>query len=266
MDHLYPVAVVFNELLCGTPSVLGRLEKLSGCYDHTASRYRSSVLEPLLGADGTHSACSIAHRLVWNNWLRSSLQQQLADILVHFRSSPFPEAAPVWTTVDLGGLQPLDAPEEEQKLAAANFGTNVSLLVRQSQLASNAAECSAPSPDSCLAHVLALIHQKYTDPLFSLAALSTIAGISERQIARLLRSHIDCTFTEYVRRLRVQTAQQLLLSPRATVRSICAKVGYTDPRWFTQHFRSLTGFTPLQYRKRTLTSAVLSAPAMSDFA
>jgi AraC-like DNA-binding protein len=266
MDHLYPVAVVFNELLCGTPSILGRLEKLAGCYDNTASRYRSSVLDAVLGADGTHSACLIAHRLVWNNWLRSSLQQQLADILVHIRSSPFPEPAPVWTTINMRGLQPLDAPEEEQKLAAANFGAVVSLLFRESQLASNAAECSDPSPHSCLAHALTLIHQKYTDPLFSLAALSMVAGISERQIARLLRSHLDCTFTEYVRRLRVQTAQQLLLSSRATVRSICAKVGYADPRWFTQHFRSLTGFTPLQYRKRTLASAVLSAPDMSDFA
>ncbi|MDQ2776197.1 MAG: AraC family transcriptional regulator [Acidobacteriota bacterium] len=100
-----------------------------------------------------------------------------------------------------------------------------------------------------MAHVLAIINRKYTDPLFSLEALSSTVGISQRQIARLLKSHTGNTFTEYIRCVRLEKAQQMLVISEAGIRTICTEIGYSQTGWFARHFRTLTGLTPSGARR-----------------
>ncbi len=98
--------------------------------------------------------------------------------------------------------------------------------------------------------VLALIHEGYTDPFFSLEAVSEMAGLSERHIGRLMKSHSGMSFTGYVRLLRIEKAKHLLLTSEAGIKAITGMSGFSDISWFTRYFHAATGLTPAQFRKQ----------------
>jgi AraC-like DNA-binding protein len=52
----------------------------------------------------------------------------------------------------------------------------------------------------------------------------------------------------YLRRLRMQTACQLLVTSRLALAQVADRCGFADQSHFTRDFRSLTGMTPRAYR------------------
>ena len=100
--------------------------------------------------------------------------------------------------------------------------------------------------------VLTHIHEQYTDPELSITAVSAAFGRSERQIARFLKSRTGTTLTFYIRQLRMQRAQDLLLRSDISIKAISLNVGYTNISRFNRHFRKTTGLTPSGFRKRIL--------------
>ena len=209
----------------------------------SGSQYRNSNLEELLGREDTDASCSIAHKLVWDRWIRFSLAQQHADFVEYLRVdnglvanslSAQSNAAMVDT------LAPIDTCHEERQLAASNLGIILILLCR-SAAEKQPVLVEVPESQPAIFNVLALIRDNYHDPLFPIDALSRAAGISQRQIARLLKLHTGKTSTECVRGTRLERAQHLLRTSEDCVRVICAKLGYGEPSWFCRHFRDLTG-------------------------
>ena len=57
------------------------------------------------------------------------------------------------------------------------------------------------------------------------------------------------TFLEYVSKVRMDMAKQLLKETSCTVADICEKVGYSDVRYFTKTFTKYSGLKPNEYRK-----------------
>ena len=62
----------------------------------------------------------------------------------------------------------------------------------------------------------------------------------------LFRSH--CTFTEYVTRLRIKKAKEMLAHTNLRISQIAAAVGYSDPHYFSWIFRKSEGCTPSECR------------------
>lgn len=56
--------------------------------------------------------------------------------------------------------------------------------------------------------------------------------------------------SDYIRRLRMQKAAQLLVSTDQSVARIAQQVGYQDCSRFAQHFRRSFAMTPSRYRTR----------------
>lgn len=77
-----------------------------------------------------------------------------------------------------------------------------------------------------------------------------VAKISVGHLARLFRERFDCSFTEYLRELRMHKAVKLLTGGTQLIGHIAALVGYTDPSRFAQHFRRRFGLSPRAYRQR----------------
>ncbi len=77
-----------------------------------------------------------------------------------------------------------------------------------------------------------------------------VAKTSPGHLARLFREHFDCSFTEYLRELRMHKAVKLLTGGEHPIRRIAALVGYADPSRFAQHFRRRFGISPRAYRQR----------------
>nr|WP_250808981.1 GlxA family transcriptional regulator [Neorhizobium tomejilense] len=89
----------------------------------------------------------------------------------------------------------------------------------------------------------------------SLAALADYAGLAPRTFMRRFQKATGHTAGEYVQRLRVDKARDLLLFTREPVDAIAWKVHYSDPSSFRKIFARIIGLTPAEYRQRFRVSA-----------
>lgn len=67
---------------------------------------------------------------------------------------------------------------------------------------------------------------------------------------RLFKKETGSTFIEYVTRLKMMRAQELLDRTGATVGEICEQLGYDNQSYFIKTFKSYSGVTPVEYRSR----------------
>ena len=84
----------------------------------------------------------------------------------------------------------------------------------------------------------------------NLAALAAHAGLEERTFLRRFQKATGLTTTEYIQRLRVGKAQELLQFSRLSIDQIAWEVGYADPGAFRKVFTRIVGLTPNEFRRR----------------
>jgi AraC-like DNA-binding protein len=84
-------------------------------------------------------------------------------------------------------------------------------------------------------------------------------GLSERQVARLMRVEVGLSFREYLNELRVRRAQRLLAASEAPVIEVAAEAGFGSLSHFNAVFRARTGATPTLFRERTRSAVRPSA-------
>jgi len=65
----------------------------------------------------------------------------------------------------------------------------------------------------------------------------------------MFKIHTGVTFTEYLKKTRIEAACNLLMNTDLKVSDIYVKVGYTDKTKFHKHFQQITGMTPLAFKK-----------------
>jgi len=88
---------------------------------------------------------------------------------------------------------------------------------------------------------------------FSVASVAAAAGISPSLLFRHFHNEEGSTPTDYLRRVRIGRAKQLLLEcPLLRIREVAAACGYADFAYFCKVFRAEVGMTPKTYRDRYL--------------
>jgi AraC-like DNA-binding protein len=80
------------------------------------------------------------------------------------------------------------------------------------------------------------------------AEMAKAAGTSVRGLERAFLRDYGLSPQQYLRRLRMQTACQLLVSSSLALAQVADRCGFADQSHFTRDFRSLTGVTPRAYR------------------
>lgn len=75
-----------------------------------------------------------------------------------------------------------------------------------------------------------------------------VAFTSPGNLSRLFRQYHGVSFQGYLQKVRLDKAAELLRSTRLPVARIARRVGYRDVSRFGQHFKRLTGKTPLAFR------------------
>lgn len=98
-----------------------------------------------------------------------------------------------------------------------------------------------------LAGVIDYIHDQYATPLTLETAASRIP-ISPHYLSHLFRDELGMTFLEYVTRVRMEKARELLRTTDLHIREIASRVGYEDAGYFTRVFRKVNGISPNRYR------------------
>ncbi len=72
--------------------------------------------------------------------------------------------------------------------------------------------------------------------------------ISAGYLSRLFRQETGYTFVDYLMYTRVTEAAKLLKKSDSKIYEVADMVGYTDPRYFSQIFKRVTGLTPREFK------------------
>ena len=56
-------------------------------------------------------------------------------------------------------------------------------------------------------------------------------------------------FNEYLTRVRMEKAKELLATSRYRIYEVCGMVGYTDKKYFSDLFKRYTGMLPKEWEK-----------------
>lgn len=94
-----------------------------------------------------------------------------------------------------------------------------------------------------------ILSREYREQL-TLDGLSKRLGVSRYTLSRIFSEQIGCGFPEYVNRLRLGEAENLLSNTSLPITEISYRCGFETPRTFNRAFRSQLGVTPREYRGR----------------
>ncbi len=115
----------------------------------------------------------------------------------------------------------------QSRLSEAQPGCSSSPLVRQS---------------------LAYLHQNYTSPI-SRKDVADAVNVSENYFTEVFRQEMHLTPWEYLSRLRIRAACQMLLETDDSVKAVAMRIGYNDPAYFSRVFHKMVGVSPRDYRR-----------------
>jgi two-component system response regulator YesN len=94
-----------------------------------------------------------------------------------------------------------------------------------------------------------MVEQRLSDQL-SLASVAEEVELSPNYLSRLFREETGISFNEFVTKMRMEMAVDLLKSTNLKVYEIAEKIGIPSYRYFSAVFRKWTGVTPKEFRKR----------------
>ena len=114
-------------------------------------------------------------------------------------------------------------------------------------------------------HVLAYIGKNLAHELRE-ADLAGLAGQSVSAFSRYFRRHTGVPFVQYVNRLRINLACQLLLSGELSISEIGYQIGFNNLSNFNRQFLMLRGMSPSRWRAYQQINAASgsNAPSMAS--
>lgn len=83
---------------------------------------------------------------------------------------------------------------------------------------------------------------------WSVAALARVAHASPRHLSRLFNEHAGLSVTDYVNRMRIALARELVLGSRLDIERIAEKAGFASPRQFRRAWNRLHDNPPTALR------------------
>ena len=92
------------------------------------------------------------------------------------------------------------------------------------------------------------IEEHHTEDL-SLAMLAKAVNTSTFYFCKMFKKGTGINFTDYLSRIRIEKAKNLLLNPNLRVSEIAYEVGFQSLTHFNRIFKKLAGQSPTQYRE-----------------
>ena len=80
--------------------------------------------------------------------------------------------------------------------------------------------------------------------------LARSVNLSPWRLCHLFKAEVGTSPTQYLKRIRMENAQHLLMNTFLSVKEIMTSVGINDQSHFVRDFKKIFGTTPAEYRKR----------------
>jgi two-component system response regulator YesN len=89
----------------------------------------------------------------------------------------------------------------------------------------------------------------YGEPDLSLEEVAAAAQISPGYLSRLLKHETGFSFIDYLTRVRINKAVQIMSDPAVKVYEVAEAVGYQSQHYFSRAFKRVFGRSPVEYRR-----------------
>lgn len=83
----------------------------------------------------------------------------------------------------------------------------------------------------------------------NLDKVANVANMSAAHFCRMFKKATGMNFSEYVNRLRIEKAKQLMSSTGLSISQVAYEVGFNSVTHFNRTFRKITGATPTEFRQ-----------------
>lgn len=146
------------------------------------------------------------------------------------------------------------AEEMEQEASAKHPGYEVLLRAKLLELLTylSRAYTSAKSVEAHallrVGNVIGALENEYAKD-WKLEDLTETAHMSRSNLMRIFRKATGHTPIEYLIRIRIQKAMELLCNTDLTITEIAMEIGFNDSNYFTRQFKRIIGKSPRTFRK-----------------
>ena len=96
---------------------------------------------------------------------------------------------------------------------------------------------------------LSMIETYYSQGI-TLEELAERLCVTDEYLSTLIKKETGISFTETVRKMRIERIKELLLHSSLKLNQIAEMVGYSDPKYMSKVFKEEVGMLPAQFRKQ----------------
>lgn len=105
--------------------------------------------------------------------------------------------------------------------------------------------------DNLIQHAKAYIEDNYNHEDISLNMVASEVNLSSSHFSTVFGQETGVTFVEYLTKVRMDKAKQLLRTTGTKTTEIAFEVGFRDAHYFSNLFKKTQGCTPREYRNRS---------------
>ncbi len=106
------------------------------------------------------------------------------------------------------------------------------------------------SSDEELSNVVSFLASNFNDPDLSVQKTAEKTGMSVYKVPSVIKENFNCSFKEYLNKIRIEEAKRLLSNTDRRVTEIAFAIGYNSPPHFNRLFKELNGQSPREFREK----------------
>lgn len=100
--------------------------------------------------------------------------------------------------------------------------------------------------------LMAFINEHIEEEGLKIEELAEAVNLGRTVFYSKIKALVGMSPSDFLRRMRMQRAEELIVKSRLNFSEIAFKVGFSDPKYFTKCFKKETGMTPSEYRQKSL--------------
>jgi len=112
----------------------------------------------------------------------------------------------------------------------------------------NAKELQKKKINRAIVNAKVFINENFSNEI-TLEEVSKEVCVSTHYFSRLFKEETSENFIEYLTRVRLDRAKELMKNSDLSIKEICFKVGFADPNYFSHTFKKTEKLTPSEYIK-----------------
>ncbi|MNW39731.1 HTH-type transcriptional activator Btr [compost metagenome] len=110
-------------------------------------------------------------------------------------------------------------------------------------------EIESSAIDDTISKTITYMEENYAKPI-SMSELPRMAGMTQSSYCRAFKKKTGMTPGQYLTKIRILKAKELMMDRKSTLRQIAVQVGYQDELYFSRIFKKTEGMSPSVYTQR----------------